>query len=230
MIYFNFINLLYILIYLLLIINSKTITNEDEFRTILSSGSKEIEINVENKIDLNDHINIYESYNKISIIGNSGENSILNFINPYGQIYFGENVADIEFLNISINGNINFNNNKRITLKNSSLTGYIYSNFEKSNEYIKLTNFSYKTSNVQSYHCINLGGNIEIENSEFYGSSLCQNRLFDYTGLDKYKINITNSYFSGGYSCPCINIINSVNVNIENSTFEKAYTKPNISG
>eukprot|EP00833_Pecoramyces_ruminatium_P008952 jgi/Orpsp1_1/1182984/evm.model.c7180000083373.1 len=231
MIYFSFINLFYIIGYLLLIINSKTVKNEDEFRETLSNGSNKIEINLKQIIDIKDHVYVFDTVKKISFTGSSPEKSILNFAISEGQIYFGENVSEIEFSNISINGNIFFDNNERITLVNSTMNGYIYSNFEKnSNEYVKITNFSYRTSNYPSYSCINLGGNLEIENSKFIGNSYCENRLLDYVGLDKYEISINNSYFSGEHGCPCLNIANSVNADIENSIFEKGYSKPYIAG
>ncbi|KAG4108226.1 hypothetical protein H8356DRAFT_1268355 [Neocallimastix lanati (nom. inval.)] len=136
-----------------------------------------------------------------------------------------EKVNEIEIINLSITGNVYFNNSKKITINNVSIKGYINSNFDKiNNENVKISNFIYNTSNYSSNVCVNLGGNVEIENSKFYGSSSCQERLFDFNGLDKYKLSIKNSYFSGEYGCPCLQVNNSTNSYIEDSIIEKAFS------
>lgn len=220
----NYIKLLLIIIYFLLKINSESVKNENDFLKIISYKNKNTTINVENIIDFSSDINIDESLNKISIIGNSQESSILNFINLSEQLNFNENVQEIELLNITIIGNISFNNNKRIIIKGVSVIGYIYSNFENENEYIKISDFLYNTSNYNINDCISLGGNIEIENSKFNGSSSCQNKLFNYDGFDKYKLTIKNSHFIGEYKCSCINISNSIYATIDYSLIENCYS------
>jgi len=221
--YFNI--LLFIIICLSLRINSEIISNENEFLKIISGDKENLELHIKNEINFNDNVNINKSFNKISIIGNSTKNSKLNFINLYKKLSFSEKVNEIEIINLSITGNVYFNNSKKITINNVSIKGYINSNFDKiNNENVKISNFIYNTSNYSSNVCVNLGGNVEIENSKFYGSSSCQERLFDFNGLDKYKLSIKNSYFSGEYGCPCLQVNNSTNSYIEDSIIEKAFS------
>ncbi|OUM56931.1 hypothetical protein PIROE2DRAFT_65292 [Piromyces sp. E2] len=90
---------------------------------------------------------------------------------------------------------------------------------------------TYVSSDFFVENCIAfVGGNIEIDNSNFRGNKSCQNRLLNFNGLDKYKLSIKNSYFNGEYQCPFLNLDNGLKVNIEKSTFEKAYSNEFIGG
>jgi hypothetical protein len=104
---------------------------------------------------------------------------------------------------VTLNGNIDFN---------SKTT-------EKST--IILNNFQYYSSSTLRNHCINLCGNIKIDNSSFYGSDLCKRSIIYYHGNSVNTVEINNSYFDGAYSNNCISIIDSLQANIYLTTFEK---------
>jgi predicted outer membrane repeat protein len=115
-------------------------------------------------------------------------------------------------------------------MDNVSINGNIYSHFNN-NEYIKLVNIVYRQISISSKNCINLEGNVEIDNSQFYGSLSCQQRLFDFNGCNKYKLIIKNSYFSGENQCSCLNISNGKEVKIKNTTFENSHIfRENLDG
>jgi len=69
-------------------------------------------------------------------------------------------------------------------------------------------------------NCLNLYGNIDINDSKFYGSPFCEDSVIYYNGENVNSINISNSYFNGMYSNNCINISNGFSTNINSSSFE----------
>jgi len=224
--------MLFYVILLLFILNpvSSIVQNEKDLINVLSGDEKEVVINLDSTIDISNDIIIYNSYEKLSIIGKSVDTSILNFKDISGKLHFAQKVKEIELKNISIIGNIYFDNNKIISISSVSLTGNINSNFDTDNEFIKIENFKYKSSAFQSVNCLDLSGNIEIKNSEFYGSSSCLNRLINFEGLEKYKLSIQDSYFSGEYSCLFINVNKGLNITINGSTFEKGFGNEEVEG
>eukprot|EP00833_Pecoramyces_ruminatium_P014081 jgi/Orpsp1_1/1188113/evm.model.d7180000062534.1 len=225
-----------VLILIFLIINliltkAIIINNENELINVISENREDIIININSTIEINTNFTINSSYKKISIIGDSNNNSIFNFRNKHQYIYFNENLKFVEIKNISIYGNIYFNNNENILLSSVRLSGSIDSYFDiNNNNIVKLDNFFYEASQFSNLNCIKFGGNVEINNSNFRGSSSCKESLFNYDGLNKFKFSIKNSYFSGEYQCSCLNIDKGLNVYIENSIFEKGYALPNDSG
>lgn len=64
-------------------------------------------------------------------------------------------------------------------------------------------------------------GNVEINNSYFYGSNSCTDSIISYNGDNKNSIDIENSYFDGIYLNNCISIIYSSNSNIYSCNFER---------
>ncbi|OUM60027.1 hypothetical protein PIROE2DRAFT_14321 [Piromyces sp. E2] len=224
------------------ILNFKNYTNtlyftekvkEIELRNLSIVGNLYFDnnLNINSIIDINNDCKIDNTFDKLSIVGNNKESSILKFTNNENTLYFTEKVKEIELRNLSIVGNLYFDNNVNIVLESVSISGNIDSNFDKKNENVKLINVIYEASSFQKNNCINLGGNIEIKNSKFYGSSLCQERLFNFNGLNKYNFKAENSYFSGEYHCPCLNIDKGNNVYIDSCSFEKAYSsEDNIGG
>ena len=228
----NLIMLIGILIILIICITytySETVNNESDFRNLVLNDKNEIEINLQNKIYITNNLNITKSIQKISIIGNSKENSGIDFNNIQQQIYFGENVKEIEIKNLSITGNIYFDDIKKISIHNVAIYGNINSNFIE-NDYVKLSNVTYISSSFLTENCINLSGNVEISYSSFKGSSLCKNRLLMFNGNNEFSITINDSYFSGEYQCACISIENAPNSSIDNSTLEKGYGSISIAG
>jgi len=153
----------------------------------------------------------------------------LNFKYP---LYFNSSVEEIEIKSINIIGDLFFKkNNKRIILDNVYLNGYINSDFdENSSSNIEIKDFTYKPKKESVENCINLSGNVKIDNSYFYGDSSCQNRLLHYNGFTNFIININKSYFNGEYKCPFLGIENASKANIKSSLFEKGYSSENIDG
>ncbi|ORX53779.1 hypothetical protein BCR36DRAFT_396467 [Piromyces finnis] len=210
----------------------EVVKDEKDLLNIISSNIKILEINVENEINITNNINV-NSFEKVIISGGSTENSILNFLDLSHYLYFDNGVKEIQLNNLSIRGNLYFHDNLKINIQNVHLTGNINSKFDIRNEYINISNFKYESSSNESDNCINLrGGNVNINNSTFFGSSSCQNRLINYNGNgdDKYNLIIKDSYFSGEYQCPILDIINGFNIDINNSIFEKAYSSESIEG
>ncbi|OUM68428.1 hypothetical protein PIROE2DRAFT_3876 [Piromyces sp. E2] len=187
-----------------------------------------IDIYIDSTIIIHDDYYINNYLEKLSIIGNGRENSILEFSNKLNKFYFSENVQEIELKNITIIGNLFFDNNIKVNLDSISISGYIDSNFEKQNEKIKMYNVLYNgTLSSNNNKCINLGGNIEIEKSKFYGNWLCKERLLKFNGLNKYNISIKNSYFSGEYQCSGLIIDKGNLVDIDSCVFEKVFNSNN---
>ncbi|OUM65257.1 hypothetical protein PIROE2DRAFT_7804 [Piromyces sp. E2] len=216
------------LIYLILVntylyVYSKIIQNESELLEIISKKDTTIEINIDSLININTNIIINNSIEKISFIGNSIETSSIVFSDSSHQLYFNKNVKEIELKNLSIIGNIYFNNNENILVDSVSLSGNINSDFTIKNEKFIINNFIYNTTSFPSHNCIEIGGNVNIFNSTFRGSSYCDKRLMNYKGLDKYTLSISESLFSGEYSIPCLNIDYGLDIKISDSIFEKSY-------
>ncbi|ORX47570.1 hypothetical protein BCR36DRAFT_295030 [Piromyces finnis] len=200
------------------------IVDEAQFADLISKIDDEIIINIDSEIYISNDFIVNDNHKKIIIIGKSVETSFIKFENLSNKLYFGENVKEIEIKNISIIGNIFFNNIKSVFFDSVSITGNIDSYFDIDiNDYIKFKNVTYNPSSYSSDNCINLSGNVEIVDSTFKGSSQCNNRLFNFFGLEYYDLYIENSNFSGEYKCGCVNIDKGHEVNIYKSTFDNAY-------
>jgi len=217
------------IIFLLSSANSYIANNEYELNDLLNKNENELLLNINSQIIINESLNIKKTYQKISFIGNSFETSKLLLSNVTNQIYFNENVKEIEFKNISIIGKLYFDNNNKISISNTNIEGYIDSNMNENN-YIELSNVSYKPGSISINNCINISGNVNIYYSEFIGNNLCMNRLINFYGQDKYKLNIKNSYFNGEYSCSGLNIDNGLEININESSFENFYSNESNDG
>ncbi|OUM60073.1 hypothetical protein PIROE2DRAFT_14264, partial [Piromyces sp. E2] len=210
-------------------VKSIKIKNENELLQVLSNSEKELILDFDSPIDITHNIIINQSIEKLIFRGGDlSDTFILNSVDSsFFTLDIGENVKEIQLENLSIKGNLFFNNNQKILINSVFITGNIHSNFEKHiNEYFRIYNLTYKPSNLSIENCIHLdGGNIEIYNSNFRGSISCQKRLLNFNGLNVYKLFIMNSKFNGEYQCSLINVDNALNVNIEKSSFEKAYSE-----
>ena len=207
-----------------------TIQNENDLIENLSkNNNNEVNLTIDNDITVTKNITLSTTVNKLSLIGTSLSTSKLIFNYP---IYFDDNVEKIELKNIEINGTLLFHNNKHITLDNVILNGNIHTDMDdNANEYIKFNHLIYRPiKNTVHPHCINIKGNLEISDSELYGSSSCQQRLLNFDGLKNYQILIKNSYFSGENQCPCLSITQSKNANITYSIFEKGFSNKEMDG
>jgi len=217
-----------IILYYLKILNAVVIYNEHDLVNILSNNNDVVSIDIETEITVNINFTIASSLNSLSITGNPLSPAKLEFKYP---IYFGENIHDLNIKDITLVGNLFFNNNERITMKSVTLNGSIDSKFNnQTNEYIKISQMIYKPSETNTYNCINLSGNVFIDNSIFNGNSKCNNRILHYIGLKKYNLFLTNNSFDGGYTCPCLSIEETPLANISNSTFKNAISSEKIAG
>jgi len=201
------------------------IRDELDLQNYLNNDKDSLTINISSnkKINIQNDIKIVNSIGKLKFVGTNGDTSVLNFINNGTQLYFTENVKEIEFQNLSIIGNLFFENNINVNFKSVSIFGSIDSNFDKYNEKVSFTNVNYQSSTISTDYCINLGGNVNINNSQFLGSSSCKLRLLNFNGLNKYNLDIKNSFFDGNYQCPCLKVDNGKNVNIYSSHFTRGY-------
>ncbi|ORX58412.1 hypothetical protein BCR36DRAFT_394860 [Piromyces finnis] len=213
------------------LVNAVVIDNESKFIDIFNSDEKEIVIHIESELLLNNELSINNTLEKLIIIGNSNDSSkiIINKEKSHQKIHFSQNIKQVELLNITVEGNLFFDNNKKILIENVLLSGGIDSNFEKNqNDYFKFKNFNYKTNEPFLEYCINLSGNVEIENSKFWGNHHCEKRIMKHKGNDIYSFFIKNSYFSGEYQSSCLEIENVAQVQITNSFFEKGYCRGDL--
>ena len=206
-------------------VKSIYVKDELDLQSCLSNDKDSLTINISpnKKIDIQKDIKIINSIEKLKFVGDNENTSVLNFINSGNRFYFTENVKEIEFQNLSIIGNLFFENNINVNFKSVSIFGSIDSNFDKYNEKVTFTNVNYQSSTISTGNCINLGGNVNINYSHFLGSSSCKLRLLNFNGLNKYNLEIKNSHFDGNYKCPCLKVDNGKNVNIYSNYFTRGY-------
>jgi len=224
---------LYIIFIINLIISfvkSAVVKNESELKNILTNDNQEINITIESELLLNNELNIDGNFKKLTINGHAQNSSSINLSNNSQTIYFSRDIEEIELQNITIKGNIYFDNIKKVSIDNVTLFGSIDSNFKNiQNDYIKIKNFNYKAAEYSVKNCINLSGNVDIENSKFWGNSYCKNQILKHKGDSKYSFSVKNSYFSGEYQCSLIDIEYEAQSNIIDSLFEKGYCGSDIS-
>eukprot|EP00833_Pecoramyces_ruminatium_P000633 jgi/Orpsp1_1/1174665/evm.model.c7180000050902.1 len=219
-----FILIIYIIILIIKTI-SVIVNNEEDFiNSINDKLSNSIIINIDKtQIDISNKIDINNNIEKLSIIGISKDLSIINFTNKISGLVFNDSIQEIKISNVTINGKLELINNKNVIINNVILHGSIDSNSNSNkSELLELNNFIFQASidSDLKYNCINLYGNVKINNSTFYGNSLCMDSILYYNGENLNSIEIKNSNFNGVYSNNCLNINNAKSV-IENSKFEK---------
>jgi len=220
---------IYFIICIIEIINIAAIKNENEvINTLSKSTSNKVSLNINSEIDLTKNITINNSIKTLYITGDSPDSSKLNLKYP---LYFNSNIKELEIKNISINGNLFFKNNKKIKLTTVNLNGYIDSDFdENSNNHIEIAKLNFRSTKKSVENCINLSGNININKSNFYSNSSCENRLLHYNGYKKYTFDLKESNFDGEYECSFLSIEEASNANIESIIFEKGYSSIYIDG
>ncbi|KAG4086189.1 hypothetical protein H8356DRAFT_1298006 [Neocallimastix lanati (nom. inval.)] len=202
----------------------RNINNEDELIHNLNSTEYNIlEIYIDNKsIDIYKEIKINNNIQKLLIIGSSKDSSILRFNNSISNgLIFNSFIQKITFKNITIYGHLEFHNVNNVLFEDTILNGSIISNDKSSkNELIQMNNFIYNAFIDFKTTCISLYGNVKIDNSYFYGNSLCTDNILSYDGENINNIDISNSYFNGIYTNTCIGINNANESNITSSIFE----------
>ncbi|OUM59154.1 hypothetical protein PIROE2DRAFT_15380 [Piromyces sp. E2] len=239
--------IIYLVLCLINIVNSVKVTvkNEEELNNAFNKykTSEELEININNvNINILNEISINNNIKTITLKGSSKDSSVLQFNNnDIGFIF--NSIPEIKIYHLTISGNLHFIKNRNIVFEDVDLKGildiyetfdnniyYSLNNIDKYNTYysenlnlnIKLNNFNYYAqTNTQKENCINLYGNVVIDNSKFYGNSLCKDSLIKFDGEELNNISITNSNFNGMFFNNCLSIYNAKHSTIKLSTFEK---------
>jgi len=155
--------------------------------------------------------------------------------------FFNEQHQEIRFVNLTISGAMELYSIVNVYFEDVVLNGSAI--FDKPNgqlwnvgggnndEYLEkelsvtttMTRFTYNAFTNRPHYCINIFGNVIINDSKFYGHSTCVNTIIDYRGEDIYKFIVDNSYFNGMYENKCINLFNSANAVISSLIFENGY-------
>ncbi|KAL6617723.1 7 transmembrane sweet-taste receptor of 3 GCPR-domain-containing protein [Neocallimastix sp. 'constans'] len=225
----------------ILIINSTIINvnNEDDLINGFNNNLEDIlTINIKNtnlKItndSIIDNIN-KTTLKKIIINGVSKEDSILILDNSINKLIFNnENIKEIHINKLTIYGFLDFVKYQEVILENVVLYGRLnFNNYKESNKLIDISNFQYYDKlNIKTNNCIDLYGNVIINNSYFYGNPSCSDSLLSFKGENINNLQINNSYFDGAYSNNCVSISNSSKSHISSSLFEKGGSFKNGGG
>ncbi|OUM56181.1 hypothetical protein PIROE2DRAFT_19329 [Piromyces sp. E2] len=184
--------------------------NDDIIFNILN-----ISVNLLNQIDISN-----EYIEKISIIGNSKENSSINFTNNSNGFIFNSHLKEIYLKKITISGHLQFNNIKKVIIEDVILNGTI--DFKpncNNDETVEINNFWYNPASNTKSSCIRLFGNVNILNSYFYGSQICQDSILYYDGESKNSLSISDTNFDGAYLNNCLYINDAISSEISSSSF-----------
>ncbi|OUM62047.1 hypothetical protein PIROE2DRAFT_11751 [Piromyces sp. E2] len=173
-------------------------------------------------INLNDetyefleNINIESPIEKLHIKGNSKDNAVLQF----NKITDG--VINVILEDSNINGSIDIDKTLIIDEENMN-EEYYEDDYPKNymNVTVSMKNIIFNGLTDSKFNCINLYGNVKIDQSKFYGSPLFENSILSYNGESRNTIKISNSYFNGVYSNNCISMDNGIFADINSSEFE----------
>ncbi|OUM59143.1 hypothetical protein PIROE2DRAFT_15401 [Piromyces sp. E2] len=212
-------------------------TKEDDIINgyLNNKNNAELIINIKNgDLIITNNINLNNNnIKKLKIIGESKDYSILNFSNINNGFIFGNSIKEIELSKISINGNLKFMNNNKVEIGNVNINGILDFNSQCfddqciDDQSIIINNLNFHSKTESKEYCINLFGNVKINNSFFYGNSSCKNGIMKYDGEHMNNIEIIDSYFNGEYLNQCFKIINSLKSEIISSKFEKGASYKN---
>ncbi|ORX77549.1 hypothetical protein BCR32DRAFT_270572, partial [Anaeromyces robustus] len=206
---------------------SLDVYNEKDFNKALSEKDEELLINVKTPINISKTYNITYPYKKLTINGDSIGSLI--YLDLYHQIIFSDTIEDVEVRNISITGNLFFNNNKKIKIQFVEYIGTIDSYLNNNNEF-KFTESMYLPPHVPFPYCLNLGGNLELAYLEVYGNSNCEKRLLNYNGYNKHTVSISNTFFNGDDACALFSFVDSIYIDINQSTIVRSFVKDKNDG
>ncbi|OUM58192.1 hypothetical protein PIROE2DRAFT_16618, partial [Piromyces sp. E2] len=207
------------------IFNEIAIENENIKKLTIRGSSKNISI-------LN-FFNTSHNKNNIKFIFKSIPKIYISHLTINGNLHFFKN-SNIIIEDVNLNGTLDID---KITYNGLSVSNnYIDNDYNQNNIYriidkkensdvnILLQNFIFKgLPNTSRESCINLYGNVVIEQSEFYGNPECTDSILQFYGKNEYKITIKDSKFDGVYSNNCLFIYEAQDSSIEFSTFEKGY-------
>jgi len=217
------------------LINAITVSVKDETQLLNNLKNKtnddELILDLEGKtFNFTDKISVKNSIKKIHIIGKSKKKTILQFTEITNGFIFtsllDSNIQEIKFSNISIYGYLQFSNNINVILENAIINGSIDINKDQqdkgSNLDTKVTmkEITFNGLTNSKVNCLNLYGNVVIDDSKFYGNQLFEDSIIYYNGESSYSIKISNSYFNGMYSNNCISMKDGISVDINLSVFE----------
>eukprot|EP00833_Pecoramyces_ruminatium_P002513 jgi/Orpsp1_1/1176545/evm.model.c7180000058021.1 len=241
--------ILFIVFYLFITVYSVTVTINDEEELLnainKNKSATELEIKINNNsIDIVNGIIIENDIKKLTIKGTSKNSSILKF-NDYDVGFLFNTIPEVNISHLTIHGNLHFIKNRNIVIEDVNLFGAlnidktfdqnIYESLNSQDKYytyyaenldleVKIKEFNYNVlGKNEKENCINLYGNVVIEDSQFYGSSLCQNSLVSYNGEELNAITITNTKFNGASANNCLSINNAKNSLIQSSQFENGF-------
>ena len=246
--------LLFIFCHLWKYVSGETISvsNEKELKESLDHTNNntisELYININDvNIDIFNTINVESSLEKLYIIGSSKEKSILNFNNiNHGLIFknlFNDEFQEFKFINLTINGHLEIKKGININFDNVNLNGSL--DFDKLytfswetveweefmlfwdnyiDRFINLNYFTFYAMSEERENCINLYGNVNINNSDFNGNPSCRNSVVNIDGQSFANSDISNSHFDGVYANSCVSITDTLYSTVTNSTFEKGFS------
>ncbi|ORX43048.1 hypothetical protein BCR36DRAFT_147567 [Piromyces finnis] len=214
------------------IVNEITIINENIKKLSIRGSSKDTSI-----LNFIPQNNKDKDTSSIEEKKNASNNDIVK--NNTSIYLLFSSIPEIDISNITFYGNLYFTKSNKVTLKDINLYGTL--EVEKSTELDHFTTNNtsnpINSSNINIYlknvlfkgfpdttkeNCIHIdGGNVSIENSDFYGHSRCTDSLLKYNGQNLYNMKISNSNFNGMYSNNCLSISEAKASTIETSQFEK---------
>jgi len=211
-----------------------TINNEKELSDNLNSISKDdLIINIDKgSVDILNIIEIKNDYKSLSIVGISKEVSQLKLNNETSSLIFNSSIPQIKIENLSIEGHINFKKYSNINFNNVILNGNLdIENYnKKGNGIMKFENFEFHSLmkfNSTKDNCIELYGEVIINESSFYGSSSCLDSIINYNGNEYNNFKVTKSYFDGMYLNSCLSLNFSNFTNIESTNFNRGASNDN---
>lgn len=210
----------YILIYLnALYVKCNDIYIKNEKELIENINSNDVLI-IDDIFDVNNTIETSSNELFITIKGKSPGTSSINFLNDAKFIF---NNNGVQIIDVTLNGNIIFNNTTDIQINGIIFNGCLMVTLNGGNIYIKDSIMIPKSKDIMDNGFIFKNGEIYINKTKFYGNSNIKNLIY-FNGNKKYMISINDSVLDGNYLSSHINISNST-VNINNSKLINGYSE-----
>ncbi|ORY00725.1 hypothetical protein LY90DRAFT_678714 [Neocallimastix californiae] len=199
----------YIVVYLfavqLSILKNVNIYSSDDFFEYFSKNDNEdsVTLIINNDVKIfssNKEINLTNHINKLKFQGISKDVSSLNLSSVLNGIIFSNEIKNIEFSNIKVEGQFFYNENKNITYGNTIHYGSIdYSLNSDSEGLLYYVNSDYYGKANEIGNCIKIkNANAIFYKSNLYGDSSCTtNRIVNYNGNGESSIIINESMVKG---------------------------------